>query len=123
MNDERIQRLLARLMLWGVILASVVILCGLAWYLAAHPGEPPGDHLFRGEPRYFESLPALAQRALDWQAVDERRSVVMIGIVLLLVNPFLRVAFAVLGFAAQRDRLYAGISAFVLAVLVFSLVW
>jgi uncharacterized membrane protein len=121
-NDEQIQRLLARLMIWGVVAAAAVMLCGLAWYLAAHAGAPPGDHLFRGEPRYFESLPAMLQRALDWQADGERRSVLMIGIVLLLLNPFLRVAFALLGFAAQRDRQYAAISAFVFAVLLFSLV-
>jgi uncharacterized membrane protein len=47
----------------------------------------------------------------------------MIGIVLLLLNPLVRVAFAALGFSLQRDRLYAGISLLVLAVLLFSFFW
>jgi uncharacterized membrane protein len=122
MNDRQIQTTLARLMIGGVVVATVVIVAGLIWYLATHIGVAPGHHLFRGEPKYFENLAAMVRQALDFREVGERRSIVMIGIVLLLLNPFLRVAVAAVGFAAQRDWLYVGISAFVLAVLVFSLI-
>ena len=42
------------------------------------------------------------------------------GVLLLLLNPLVRVALAAAGYAASRDRLYAGIAALVLAVLVVS---
>ena len=123
MNDREIQGTLARLMIGGVAVATVIIVAGFVWYLATHVGAAPGHHIFRGEPKYFENLIAMVRQAFDFHQYGERRSVVMIGIVLLLLNPFLRVAVAAWGFAAQRDWLYLGISAFVLAVLVFSMIW
>ena len=76
--------------------------------------------LLTGEPRQFAERPLVCR---DIEEVGHRRSLVMIGAVLLLINPVLRVAFAALGFAAQRDRLYTVISLFVLGVLLFSFFW
>jgi uncharacterized membrane protein len=39
---------------------------------------------------------------------------------LLLINPLLRVGFAVLGFFAQKDWLYTAVSLVVFAVMLFS---
>lgn len=122
-KDEQIQSALSRMMIWGVVAAAAVILGGLIWFLSAHVGAAPGDHIFRGEPKYFDNPVAMVQRALDPGAYGERRSVIMMGIVLLLINPLARVAFAALGFVAQRDWLYAGISLLVFAVLLVSFIW
>jgi len=84
---------------------------------------PPGDHVFSGEPKYFENPISMVKRAFDLKDVGHRRSLIMIGVVLLLINPLVRVAFAAFGFAAQGDRLYTVISLIVLAVLIFSFFW
>ena len=123
MKDQQIQNALARLMLAGVLVAAAVIFAGLAWFLATHPGTPPGDHLFSGEPKYFENPVMMLQRALDFRAIGERRSLIMVGILLLLINPLLRVAFAAVGFFAQKDRIYTRVSLLVFAVLLFSFFW
>lgn len=123
MKDQQIQNVLARLMLGGTLLAAAIIGAGLLWYLATHVGVSPGDHMFRGEPKYFENPVGMVQRALDFGEEGQRRSLIMIGVVLLLINPVVRVGFAVLGFVLQKDRQYAGISLFVLAVLLVSFFW
>lgn len=123
MKDERLQNLLARVMLSGVLIAAGIMAAGLMWFLATHKDLPAGDHIFAGEPKYFENPISMIQRALDLREVGHRRSLVMIGVVLLLINPIVRVAFAVFGFAAQKDRLYTLISLLVLAVLVVSFFW
>lgn len=123
MKDQQIQNVLARLMLGGTLIAAAIIAAGLVWFLSAHVGLKVGDRIFSGEPRYFENPVSMVQRALDLREEGHRRSVIMIGIVLLLINPAVRVAFAGLGFAVQKDRLYTGISLFVLAVLLFSFFW
>lgn len=110
-------------MLGGTLLAAAIIGTGLLWYLATHVGVSPGDHMFRGEPKYFENPVGMVQRALDFGEEGQRRSLIMIGVVLLLINPVVRVGFAVLGFVLQKDRQYAGISLFVLAVLLVSFFW
>jgi uncharacterized membrane protein len=123
MKDEQLQSQLARLMLSGVLTAAAVMGAGLIWFLATHEGLPPGDHIFRGEPKYLENPVSMIQRTFDLEDVGHRRSLVMIGVVLLLINPVVRVAFAAFGFAAQRDRLYTLISLLVLVVLLVSFFW
>jgi uncharacterized membrane protein len=123
MRDEQLQVHLARVMLSGVLIAAAIMGAGLIWYLATHEGSPPGDHLFRGEPRYLESPISMIQHAFDRGADARRRSLIMIGVVLLLINPVVRVALAAFGFARQRDRLYALISLFVLVILLVSFLW
>ena len=43
MKDERIQKVLAHVMLGGVLLAAVILGTGLAWFLVTSGGSPPGD--------------------------------------------------------------------------------
>ena len=123
MKDEEIQNALARVMLSGVLVAAAIMGAGLIWFLATHDGLPPGDHIFSGEPKYFDNPVSMIRRTFEPGQVGRRRSVIMIGVVLLLINPVVRVAFAAFGFAAQRDRLYTNISLLVLAVLLFSFFW
>ena len=123
MKDEQIQNTLARVMLSGVVVAASIMGAGLIWFLATHDGLPPGDHIFSGEPKYLENPVSMIRRAFEPDEVEHRRSMIMIGVVLLLINPVVRVAFAAFGFAAQRDRLYSKISLLVLAVLLFSFFW
>jgi uncharacterized membrane protein len=123
MNDEQIEKALARLMLGGVLLAAAIIVGGYAWFLVSHWGAVPGAHVFSGEPSYLVDPVEMLRQALDVDAVGERRSVVMIGVLLLLLNPVARVALAACGFIAQKDRLYTAISLLVLGVLLFSFFW
>lgn len=123
MKDEQIQNSLAHVMLSGVLVAAALMGAGLVWFLATHDGMPPGDHVFSGEPKYFENPISMVQRALEPEEIGHRRSVIMIGVVLLLVNPLVRVAFAAFGFAVQGDKLYTLISLVVLAVLIISFFW
>ena len=50
------------------------------------------------------------------------RSIIQLGMILLIATPVARVAFCVVGFARQRSRLYVLISLTVLIILLFSLV-
>jgi uncharacterized membrane protein len=123
MNDAQLQNSLARVMLTGVLVAAAVMGAGLIWFVATHEGMPPGDHLFSGEPKYFENPVSMLERAVSLKAIGHRRSLIMVGVVLLLINPLIRVAFAAVGFAAQRNRLYTVISLAVLGVLLLSFFW
>jgi uncharacterized membrane protein len=123
MNDAQLQNSLARVMLTGVLVAAAIMAAGLIWFVATHEGMPTGDHVFSGEPKYFENPFSMLQRAFDLKAVEHRRSLIMIGVVLLLINPLIRVAFAAVGFAAQRNGLYTVVSLVVLGVLVLSFFW
>jgi len=123
MKDQQIQTALARVMIAGTLLAAGIITIGLIWFLVTHAGTLPGDRIYSGEPEYFKNPVTIVQHALQIHEIGHRRSLIMIGIVLLLINPIVRVGFAVFGFALQKDRLYTAVSLFVFAVLLFSFFW
>lgn len=123
MKPSNFETNLARLMLGGTLLAAAIMLAGLVWFLAAHPGLRSTDHIFTGEPNYLENPVSMLARAFHPDETGHRRSGIMVGIFLLLINPLARVAFAAAGYAVQRDRLYTTISLIVLAVLLVSFFW
>ena len=50
-------------------------------------------------------------------------AIVQLGLVLLIATPVARVAFTLVAFVVQRDRTYVAITAIVLALLLFGLVF
>ncbi|MFA7342881.1 MAG: DUF1634 domain-containing protein [Terrimicrobiaceae bacterium] len=120
---NRMTLLLARVMVTGTMISAFLIAVGLVWFLSAHVGENPGDHIFSGEPKYFSNPIGMVRRAFDLREVGERRSVAMIGIFLLLLNPPVRVLLAGAGYVLEKNRLYVWISAVVFTVLAISFFW
>ena len=105
----------------GVMLSVAVMLFGVVITFIHHPD-------------YFHSRPALGEltnsreifantTSAVLRGVRELRgqSIAMLGILLLIVTPVVRVAISVVLFAAQRDRRYVLITAVVLALLLTSL--
>jgi uncharacterized membrane protein len=116
MKEERLRLLMSRLMIRGIVLAAVVMLIGGVIFLSHHAWQKPGDHKFTGEPGDLRHPVAIFKAALKGN--DD--CLIQIGVLLMLLNPLVRVAMAALGYAASRDRLYAGIAGLVFAVLVVS---
>jgi uncharacterized membrane protein len=50
------------------------------------------------------------------------RGVIMLGLLALIATPIARVAASIVAFARQRDWLYVALTAFVLAILLYSLI-
>jgi uncharacterized membrane protein len=116
MKEERLRLLLSRMMIWGIVLAAAVMLVGGAWFLSQHGSQTPGDRKFTGEPADLRHPVAIIKAALKGN--DD--CLIQLGVLLMLFNPLVRVAMAALGYAASKDRLYAGVAGFVFAVLVVS---
>jgi uncharacterized membrane protein len=53
----------------------------------------------------------------------QNAALIQLGVVLLIITPIARVALAMVGFWLEHDRLYAVVSAIVLAILFVSLIW
>jgi uncharacterized membrane protein len=117
-SDERLEAMIGNLLRAGLMLASVVVLAGAALYLARHGGAHPSYHIFRGEPAELRGLGGILAAAGSLHG----RALIQLGLLLLLATPVARVAFSLVAFALQRDRLYVGVTATVLAVLLYSLV-
>ena len=116
-DDHRIELMLGNLLRIGVLLAASVVLLGAVIYLGRHGHEPANFSVFRGEAAALRSLPAITLGAMRLHG----KSIIQLGLLLLIATPVARVIFSAVGFAMERDYLYVVLTLIVLAVLLYSL--
>jgi uncharacterized membrane protein len=110
-------RIIGGLLRVGLTCAAAVVLFGAVIYLARHGGETAAFHVFRGEPREYKRIPSIIQEAGRMSG----RGFILAGLLILMATPILRVAFSVIAFLRQGDRVYVLATVLVLALLLFSL--
>jgi uncharacterized membrane protein len=103
----------------GVILAAAIVAAGGLLYVVRHGSEPPGHHVFEGEPASLRSVGGIVSEALNGSA----RSTIQLGLLALIATPVARVVFTVFAFARQRDYVYVFLTLVVAGVLTYSLFW
>jgi uncharacterized membrane protein len=120
MTIERIENLISHVLRIGVGVSLLVIVAGTIVSFAHHPGylwsaqtlgpltRPVGD-----------ALPTV-HSVLEGVLAGRCQAVVMLGLMLLIATPVLRVAVSVVVFLVQRDRIFVAITVVVLAALLFS---
>jgi uncharacterized membrane protein len=118
-SEQRVQRVMAGVLRWGVILSSLVVLAGAAGYLARYGHAVPRHGVFHGEPSALRNIGGILREALSGGS----RGIIEFGLLLLVATPVARVALAVYGFARRRDWKFVIISSIVLTVLLYSLVF
>lgn len=118
-DEAAIEQLIGRLLQIGVLVAAAVVLVGAAVLLARHGHAVADFHAFAGDRSPLTTLSGIARGAMAGSA----QAIVQLGLVLLIATPVARVALTLVAFAMQRDRLYIAITALVLALLLYGLVW
>ena len=116
-NDKRLETLVGVMLRTGVLLAAAVVLIGAAMYLVQSHGVRADYTHFQPEPAQFATLHGAATGFLS----GDPRSIIMLGLLILIATPVARVGMCVVGFLMERDRLYVAVSSIVLAVLLYSL--
>ena len=116
-NDQKIEDIIGNLLRIGVGTAAAVVLVGAAAYLVRHGFGHANYRVFRGEPSDLRTLRGIVRAALGLHP----RGIIQLGLVLLIATPVARVAFSVLAFAVERDRMYMVFTLMVLGILILSL--
>lgn len=116
-SDRRLESALGRILRFGVLLAAAVVAAGGAVYLVRHGAEPAPWGAFRGEPEDFRTVRGIWRSVLGLRG----RGIIQFGLLILIATPVARVAFAAVGFALERDRLYVAMTLLVLLFLLYSL--
>ncbi|HKU59890.1 MAG TPA: DUF1634 domain-containing protein [Gemmatimonadales bacterium] len=116
-DDDRIERLLARLLQAGVLLSTLLVLAGGIVFLSRHGGTIPHYSRFEGEPAELSSVAGIIRSALG----GDGRGLIQLGLLVLVATPVLRVAGSLVAFLALRDRTYVILTSVVLLLLASSL--
>lgn len=121
MAQQQIERdihiLMGKLLRYGVILSSAVVLLGGIIYLARHGRQLPAYTDFTGPNAGLDSLPAILRGALEGHG----KQIIQLGVLMLIATPIARILFSVLAFAIEKDYLYTVITLIVLGVITFSM--
>jgi uncharacterized membrane protein len=117
-TDRSIELMLSRLLRVGVTVAGAVVLGGGIYFVLRHGAEPADFGAFHGAAAADRILGQIAASAFALRA----RSIIQLGVLLLIATPVLRVAFSLAGFALERDRHYVLITLIVLTILLYSLI-
>ena len=116
-TDQRVEIIIGNLLRTGVMLSATVVVAGAVIYLARHAFEPASYRVFQGEPSELRHIRGILRSVRGGHG----RGLIQFGLVLLIATPVTRVAFAVVAFALEGDRLYILVTLIVLAVLLMSL--
>jgi uncharacterized membrane protein len=117
LSDKRLEFSIANMLRWGVILAVIVVVFGGLIYLRNPLISTPDYSHFYPSPSSLRTLAGVLHGVSRLDA----KSVIQLGILLLIATPVGRVIFCIVGFSRQRDGLYIGISTTVLIILAYSL--
>jgi len=101
----------------GVTLSAAVVLFGACVYLVRHGHESPHYRVFVGTPNDLRNVSGIWKNVLAFKGAG----IIQLGLLLLIATPVARVAFSVVAFAVERDRLYVVVTLLVLAILTYSL--
>ncbi|MDE2150604.1 MAG: DUF1634 domain-containing protein [Gammaproteobacteria bacterium] len=119
LDELALERVIGRLLRAGVLLSALLVAVGAVLLLWRHGLSAADFGRFRGEPRRLRQVGAI----LDGARRGSAHGVIQLGLLVLIATPVLRVAFAGLAFRRAGDRLYFGISLWVLGVLLLSLLF
>ena len=116
-NDKRIENWVGYMLRAGVMLAAAIVLIGGVIYLAHSHGARPDYSHFHGESVQIMTVSGI----LHGVASFDPRSIIMLGLLILIATPVARVGMCVVGFLLEGDRMYVVVSSVVLLILLYSL--
>ena len=116
-GDRDLEKIMGSLLRYGVLASLFVVLTGAVFYLFQHGHEVPSYKNFSGEPKRLAEMKQVWKSA--WQG--RGRSIIQLGLFILIATPIARIVFSIVGYILERDYLYIIITLIVLGVVLFNL--
>jgi uncharacterized membrane protein len=116
-TDEGIENVMGNLLRGGVLLAAFVVSIGAIIYLMRHGGAPVDYRIYRGEPADLREVRGIIRDSVALRG----RGIIQLGLLLLIATPVVRVAFSIVAFAKEGDRVYVVFTLIVFSILLYSL--
>jgi uncharacterized membrane protein len=118
-RSRQVELMISNLLRVGVVLSLVIVLFGTVVSFVHNPEylSKPSLERVAGTNAQF---PHTLADVLDGLRRFRGKAIVMLGLLVLIATPVLRVAVSIVGFAYERDRRYVVITSIVLALLIVS---
>lgn len=110
---RRAELIISQVLRWGVVLSAVIIAVGVvAFYVRYSSAAARTNH--------DQTYPHSPVTVLAGLAHGDPLAIIMLGLLVLLATPFMRVLVSIGAFALERDWIYVGITVTVLVILLIS---
>lgn len=116
LTDKNLEVMMGTLLRYGVILSASIVFIGGILYLLRYGNQQPHYQNFIGEPKQLIHLKSIFQDTESFHS----KSIIQLGLLVLIATPIARVFLSIFGFIAERDYLYVFITLIVLTVILFS---
>lgn len=117
-DEQQLENLISNLLRYGVIVACSTVLIGGVIYLAQYGMEPVDYQFFEGQPSVLNAPNLMISGVL----AGSHSSIIILGLLLLIAIPVIRVLLSLLTFVKQRDLTYMGMTFLALSGLIYSFV-
>ncbi|WP_119327684.1 DUF1634 domain-containing protein [Cysteiniphilum halobium] len=108
--------MIVMVMMVSIIISIAVVFVAEVLYLINHDGIMHLSHVFHGEPKHLEDINLIISTAFH----GSLKSLLQLGVLLILINPIVRVAITAYSFKREHNKCYVVISLIVLIVLLIS---
>lgn len=116
--DRDIEQIIGLQLRFGVVIASLIVLIGGLLYLNQSGNSAvPHYHSFIGAKAGFTTIAQI----LNGVYAINAKGIIELGVIVLIATPIFRIAFSLVGFIIEKDKLYVGITLTVLAVMLLSI--
>jgi len=115
--DQRMTTILVSVLRIGAALAATATVLGGLVLLWRHGGEPADYHLFQGVQAGNRTVGDILAGTLT----GDPRSLVQLGILLLIATPVMRVMASMVGFVIRRDWAFTFVTSLALVGLLYGL--
>lgn len=118
-EERDVELYIGKLLRYGVILSSIITITGGVIYISQHPDQQLNFKTFVGAPNYLRELSTLLPAVLKLDGL----AIIQLGVAVLIATPILRVAFSIVAFAIEKDRMYIVITCIVLAIILSNMIF
>ncbi|MFN7527771.1 MAG: DUF1634 domain-containing protein [Dolichospermum sp.] len=117
-SEQKLEYLLSNLLVYGVLIASFVVLSGGILYLINHGLDIAEYQVFIGTQSQLHSPTGVVNAVL----AGSSQGIIQLGLLILIAVPILRVIISLLTFLLEGEFIYVIITSLVLAILIYSIV-
>ncbi len=116
-KDKDMQAIIGWILRIGVITSMLVVFVGGILFVYRHGSSMPSYKTFNGIPAFLQTSDGIINGILHLRG----QAIILLGIVLLIATPIIRVVFSTIGFIIEKDYLYTAISLIVLLIIITSM--
>jgi uncharacterized membrane protein len=118
-EERDVELYIGKLLRYGVFLSSIITITGGIIYISQHPNQQLNFKTFVGAPNYLRELTTLLPAVIKFDGM----AIIQLGVAVLIATPILRVAFSIVAFAIEKDRMYVVITCIVLAIILSNMIF